>query len=37
MKHTDDTGVIAQDVEKLGFTSITVTRPDGIRQFVMKD
>ncbi len=29
--HSDDTGVIAQDVEKLGLPGVTVTRPDGIK------
>ena len=28
---SDDTGVIAQDVEKLGLPGVTVTRPDGIK------
>ena len=27
----DDTGVIAQDVEKLGLPGVTITRPDGIK------
>ena len=29
--HNDDTGVIAQDVEKLGLPGVTVTRDDGIK------
>ena len=29
--HNNDTGVIAQDVEKLGLPGITVTRSDGIK------
>ena len=28
---SDDTGVIAQDVEKLGLPGVTVTRPDGVK------
>ena len=28
---SDDTGVIAQDVEKLGLPGVTITRPDGIK------
>ena len=28
---TQDTGIIAQDVEKLGLPGITTTRPDGIK------
>ena len=27
----DDTGVIAQDVEKLGLPGVTITRPDGVK------
>ena len=27
----EDTGIIAQDVEKLGLPGITTTRPDGIK------
>ena len=29
--HNDDTGVIAQDVEKLNLPGVTVTRDDGIK------
>ena len=28
---SDDTGVIAQDVEKLGLPGVSITRPDGVK------
>ena len=29
--HSDDTGVIAQDIEKMNLPGVVVTRPDGIK------